>query len=701
MSLNSIIGNAASGLQAAQTTLRVVSDNVANVDTPGYVRKVVDQTSLTAGGQGSGVTAAAIRRVTDQFLQAAGLKAASDSGAASISASTLDQAQSLFGDPSTDGSFFSGLDKVFSGFNTLAASNTTANAASAVGAVQTYFAQAKDVANGLSSLSGQTDQRLSTDVTKINALLGQIDHLNSDIARAVSTTGDATGLQDQQSQLIDSLSALIDVKVSPTSQGGVIVRGTDGFPLAGQGGAATLRYDGSGALGQLFVSNGAGTSQPFGGRIASGEVKGLLDLRNTDLPNALDALSELVSATAAQLNTVHNAGTAWPPPTSLTGRNTGLDAATAASGFTGKTTIALVSPTGTLDQKLAIDFSAGTISVNGGAATGFTPATFVSALNTAFGGTATVTFANGALSVKSASTDGIAIADDAAAPATKAGQGFSAFFGLNDLVRSSTFTNYNTGLSPGDASGYPAGQSLSLKLSDASGATLRDVNIATPAGATVADLLAALNASPGGVGQFGAFSLDSKGALGFTANTSGASVLVLADNTARGAGGPSLSALFGIGQGVRAARAGTFTVDSGIAANPRALAIGRLDPTVAVGAKALSSTDVRGADALGQAGTSSTGFAATGGSSASTSTLSNYAATLSSAIARKAAAASDAKTAAASVASEASTRRSSVEGVNLDDELVKLTTYQQAYNASARLVQAAKDMYDTLLGMTR
>jgi flagellar hook-associated protein 1 FlgK len=47
----------------------------------------------------------------------------------------------------------------------------------------------------------------------------------------------------------------------------------------------------------------------------------------------------------------------------------------------------------------------------------------------------------------------------------------------------------------------------------------------------------------------------------------------------------------------------------------------------------------------------------------------------------------------------ATSARSAQEGVNLDEELVKLTTYQQAYNASARLIQAAKDMYDTLIGM--
>ena len=48
---------------------------------------------------------------------------------------------------------------------------------------------------------------------------------------------------------------------------------------------------------------------------------------------------------------------------------------------------------------------------------------------------------------------------------------------------------------------------------------------------------------------------------------------------------------------------------------------------------------------------------------------------------------------------EAQTRLQSVEGVNLDEELVNLTTFQQAYNASARLVQASQAMITTLLNM--
>ena len=53
------------------------------------------------------------------------------------------------------------------------------------------------------------------------------------------------------------------------------------------------------------------------------------------------------------------------------------------------------------------------------------------------------------------------------------------------------------------------------------------------------------------------------------------------------------------------------------------------------------------------------------------------------------------------MSSEVQSQRQSEEGVNLDEELINLTTYQQAFNASARLIQATKDMFDTLTGILR
>src|ERR1700759_1697628 len=100
-SLSVALSTATSGLMAAQTGLNTVSDNIANVNTPGYVRKTVDQQQLNVNGMGQGVQVTDVRRVTDQYLQLASLTAGSDSGRYDVYSQYLDNAQSLFGDPSS------------------------------------------------------------------------------------------------------------------------------------------------------------------------------------------------------------------------------------------------------------------------------------------------------------------------------------------------------------------------------------------------------------------------------------------------------------------------------------------------------------------------------------------------------------------------------------------------------------------------
>jgi flagellar hook-associated protein 1 FlgK len=703
-SLNSILNNASSGLQVSQTALKVVSDNVANVNTTGYVRKTVDQTALVSGTTGAGVSVADVKRITDQYLEAASYSANGGSSAAAAVAGSMDQAQSLFGDPSADGSLFSNLDSVFSAFSSLAANPSTSGNAAAVSAASQFFNQASSISQSLQGLSTQADAKIGTDVATVNQLLTQIDQLNTDISRGSVGGGDVTGAQNQQGQLVNQLSSLMNIKVSSTSQGGVTILASDGTSLVGPAGASSLAYDSSGPTGTLSITNTTGVTSAFDGKITSGEIGGLLQLRNVDLPAVSSQLGSLTSGVADQLNAIHNAYSAVPPPTTLTGQTTGIDLPTAISGFTGKTTIALVNTsTEALDHSVAIDFTAKTIRVDGGAATSFTASNFLSTLNSAMASTgATAGYTNGVLSLSSnSSTAGIAIQDDATTPATNAGQGFSQFFGLNNLVSSSAITNYDTGLTATSPSGFPAGQTVTLQVSDANGNKLKDVTVTTPSGGTVADLMTALNATNGGVGAYGSFSLDGNGALTFTPNTTGTNLSVVTDNTSNTAAKVSVSQLFGIGAATRSAAATTFSVRTDIVQNPNNLAVAQLDLSAGAGDPVLASGDASGADALGQAGLASLSFDAVAGIPATTSTLSHYAASISSVIGNAASAADTAKTTQATIASNATSALSSTEGVSIDQELINLTTYQQAYNASARMVQAANDLYTTLLNMTQ
>ncbi|MBL8770781.1 MAG: flagellar hook-associated protein FlgK [Phenylobacterium sp.] len=697
MSLTATLRTASSGLNAAQAALRATSDNIANVNTPGYVRKAVNQQPLVVAGVGAGVTIEGVQRITDQYLQGASLSAASDKERWSAVAQYLDNAQSLFGDPSADGFFFSRLDKIFGAFATAADDpSSTLLRSQALGNIEDFLTEAGRINSQIVSLGDTVETQISAGVDRANALLEQISKLNTDIKRASLVNADASGSENIQSQLLDELAGLMNIRVAPRAGGGADVRSVEGVLLAGDE-PARLTYNSTASTPGYITARPAGSSTDQPIQLTSGELRGLTELRDVELPKLYDQLGEFVSRAVDQLNAAHNDAAAYPAPATLSGRNTGLDLPTAVSGFSGTSTIAVVNAAGVLQRTVAIDFTAGTISVNGGAGAAFTPATFLAGLNTALGALGSATFSGGALTVNATAPNGLAIDEGTS---QKTGRGFSHFFGLNDLVKASGFTNYATGLQAADPHGFTPGGVINLRLSSADGRPIRDVSVSVPAAATMTDLLNALNNNASGVGLYGAFSLDANGVLSFAGGAPlDAQISVINDNTARGVGGPSISQLFGIGAQERAARAGRFQVSSALNSDPTKVAVGKLDVSAAVGQVAIRPGDGQGALALSAAGEIPVLFQAAGSLGQVTMSVSRYASEFGGAIGRGAASAETRKASAEAVAFEANTRRQAVEGVNLDEELVNLTTYQQAFNASARMIQAANELFDVLVNM--
>lgn len=705
MSLNTILNIANSGLQTAQTQLRVVSDNVSNVNTPGYVRKIADQVSLTTQGVGTGVEVARVRIATDRFLQAAALSAGAEASRQGVRYELYDRIQSLFGDPGGDTGFFSQIDDVFSAFAATAEDAVSGpRRQQALFKTQAIFDEAGRIAGQIQAVREDADGRIQSAVEKANSLLQQIETLNVDIARATVLNGDASGAQTQQARLIDELSSLMDVQVSQRSVGGVSIRTGAGILLAGAG-AATLEYNRAGTVNaetsfnEIWVTEPGGTKRAFADGLKSGEIKGLLELRDVDAPQTAERLAELVAHVADELNRAHNANSAVPPPATLTGKNVGQSLETALTGFTGGTTIAVVDPTtGAITTRADIVFSGTTFTINGGAAQPMSD--FLTGLNTALGGAATASFTDGKLSITAAGSNGVAIADSATSPSAKAGRGFSHYFGMNDLISTDRPALYDMGLTTTSALGFTAGETLSFRFTGESGAKIRDIQVAIPAGGTVGDLLTALNSTVTGVGRYGSFALDANGEMKFTPLGDPAPRMsVLEDTTTQVPSGVSATELFGLGGGVRASRADGFKVRTDIQQSPSKLALAQLNLSAAPGAAALSTGDGRGALLLADAGEKTVRFSAAGGSPGGSISVSRYASELSGEIGGKAQAAKSRQASAQALATEADARQQNHEGVNLDEELVLMTTYQQAFNASARLIQAAKDMYDTLLGM--
>jgi flagellar hook-associated protein 1 FlgK len=139
-------------------------------------------------------------------------------------------------------------------------------------------------------------------------------------------------------------------------------------------------------------------------------------------------------------------------------------------------------------------------------------------------------------------------------------------------------------------------------------------------------------------------------------------------------------------------------VRNDLAANPSLLSLAQLDLSQTVnGQPALGAGDGRGASAMAASGSANINFSAAGRLGGFKTSVSDYAAELAGQIGSTATNASDRAQSANALLTQATAQRSAREGVNLDTELVNLTTYQQSYNACARLVQASKDMYDALL----
>jgi flagellar hook-associated protein 1 FlgK len=703
-SINDVLSIATSGLTTAQAQVTATSDNISNVNTAGYSRKVISQSETVVDGRGLGVHINTIQSAYDAFMQKASMGAQAQSSSAQVVSDFMNQAQQMFGDPSSPQSFFSGLDNVYSAFSAAADSPSSSLARTgALNAVNDFLTSANNLSANLSGLRDEANQRTTADVTQVNNILGQIAQTNGSIARIGVSGGDTSGLTNQLQGLLDSLSKLMNVTISGDLTGGVTVRSQDGVYLAGEQGAATVSYDVVGGGGLMTATPPKG--QPMQINPGGGEIGGLMHLAGVDLPQMMSQVSEYVSQAVSQINAAHNSASAVPAPNALSGAQIGMALPTAIASFSGKTTIAITNSSGVIQQRLDVDFGAGQINItdNTGATStvSFTPANFLATLNTALGSEGSATFTNGALSINAtAGSDGVAITDDPTTPSSNAGLNFGQFFGLNNLIQSSQYANVSSSLTAASPNTFAAGGNIGLELVDSNGAAVRQINLTVPAGAaTIGDLINGLNST---IGSYGSFGVDAQGHIAFAPSNAyrGASVSVISDNTSNTAGGPNFSQLMGLGWTTQASRTSSFSIRTDIAANPALLSLAQLDLTQTVnGQPALAVGDGRAAMAMANSGSASATFSAAGQLKGALTSVSAYGSELAGQVGAMASNASDHADAANALLSQATAQRSARQGVNLDTELVNLTTFQQSYNASARLIQAAKDMYDTLLQM--
>lgn len=711
--LTAVLLSGLSGLRAAQTGLGVASQNIANANTPGYVRTELSLAARTQLGAGAGVEVSGIRRAADRFLATASYIAEAVHGAAAARADFLQRAQASFGDPTSDTSMFATLDQAWSAIAELGIDpSSPLRRADAVGSLSATYSEIQRVGQSIQDLIGEADQRVEDLIAEAQDLINHIHSLNQEIRLNKRSGADASGAENAQSALIDRLSTLLDVRVTAAAEGGVNVRTSGGALLVGIQ-PAHLSYDSAAgpysAHGVIAINEELGTQANIEPFLLGGELKGLLQVRDHDLPNLAEALGGFAAALADALNQVHNENASSPPLSVLTGRQTGL-LGTDALGFTGEATVAIVDANGVLRERLSIDFDAQTIVSEAPAASfsfaGGTINSFTSALNSALAAATPAggaSFSNGVLSLQ-VGGGGLVVQQDSADPSARAGRGFAHFFGLNDIVSRPDPLFFESGVQGAGLHGLTAGGEITYRVRDTAGRFIaeRTVSIsgalAGPA-STWNDLVSALNTPGAGLGEYGSFALNAAtGRISFTPMPV-FQVELLGDSTARGGTGVSFSGLHGLSSAATSGRSTEINVNPLLISDPMRLGVGKPDLSLALGQRVIEAGDSRGAAALLAARDTVRGFPAAGALSAQSSTLASYAARLGGEAGRLSIDAQRRAAGAEAVVNAADSRRAEVEGVSLDDELLKMTTYQNAYAAAARVIQAAQDMLDVLMAI--
>lgn len=419
MGLSQALSTAMSGLRATQAAISLVGSNVANAETPGYVRKSVIQVTGLTGDYGSSVLLNGVDRQLDQYLQTQLRTETSGAAYADIRATFLANLQNVYGNPAESGTIEDSFNKLLTAFQGLSTSPDSQSARiSAVAAAQTMAQTLNATTQGIQSLRANAEMGINDSIVTANNAMAQIAFINNQLQNNGTTDAATASLLDQRDQYITQLSSLVDIRTVVNDLNQVTVFTNSGVQLVGTE-AAQLSFNPQGTItpNTLYNSdpakNNVGTitiNFPHGGSydlvstnsIRSGKIAAYLELRDNTLVKAQAQIDQFAASMASALSDLTTDGTA-----AVSGAQTGFDLDLAGlqsgnivhvtykdntTGITHNLSIVRVddpsalplSNTATLDpndEVLGVDFTGGMASV-------------VSQLNAALGSSANLQFSN-------------------------------------------------------------------------------------------------------------------------------------------------------------------------------------------------------------------------------------------------------------------------------------------------------------------
>lgn len=329
MGLSQALSTAMSGLRATQASIALVGSNVANAETPGYVRKTVIQVAGMTGDYGSSVLLNGVDRQLDQYLQTQLRTETSGAAYADIRSTYLQNLQNVYGNPAETGTIEDAFNKLLTAFQGLSTSPDSQSARiGAVSAAQTMAQTLNAATQGIQNLRANAETGINDSITTANNAMAQIAFINNQLQNNGKTDAATASLLDQRDQYITQLSSLMDIRTVVNDLNQVTVFTNSGVQLVGTE-AAQLSFNPQGTMTPNTLYNSDPTKSnvgtiainfPHGGSydlvstnsIRSGKIAAYLELRDNTLVKAQAQVDQFAAAMSSALSDKTTAGAAAP-----------------------------------------------------------------------------------------------------------------------------------------------------------------------------------------------------------------------------------------------------------------------------------------------------------------------------------------------------------------------------------------------------
>jgi flagellar hook-associated protein 1 FlgK len=304
-------------LQAHQNALNITGHNIANANTPGYSRQVPGMSTTdpytlpafnrptTAAQMGTGVSVASIIRMRDQFADVQIRQESTTLGRWSARRDNLHQLELIFNEPSDTG-IQNALTEFWTSLVELSKRPENTSVRSVVRQTAVVLTDTiKHIYSQVTQLQRDLNDELGIKVNEVNSLAKQIADLNGQIGKVTSLGEQANDLLDQRELLVEKLSLLTNIEVLPDHMNRYQIN-ISGRMLVGGDQVNEIYIDPNPDRDGLIDVKWADNNELV--EFRNGEIKGILDVRDEEIPYYQGKLNELAASLIQEINAVHEVG---------------------------------------------------------------------------------------------------------------------------------------------------------------------------------------------------------------------------------------------------------------------------------------------------------------------------------------------------------------------------------------------------------